>query len=802
MSAMWRWLLGVKDLPVDAEGLRPAWERPLPAWGWLVMVAVVIGFAVWSYRGLDAPPRRRMVLSGLRATLLLILGICVCGPMLELPREDIEPDAVVVLVDRSRSMAVRDGEIGPDGRATRESRLQSVLAEAADVWREPGESRRIVWIGFSDGTVDLASSSDESEVSDRPSVPTSSFIPSPPIELGVPEGWSTRLAPALEEAIRRTTGRPLAGVVILSDGRTEAPPDRELVRRLVSSAAPVHVIPLGAETPIGDASVARVEAPKRAFVRDAVPVVVRLDNRGRRGDVVLELVDESSGRVLDASTVTMDPEDDGTQDTVLTARPGDGLVEGATRWSVRITGDADLVPENDVASFPIELVDRPLRVLYIEGGPRWEYRYLKNLLVREPSIESSVMLLSADRDFAQEGNTPLARLPRDADEFAQFDLVILGDVPSGFLTEGRQEAIRELVERRGGGLVLIGGSRSMPGTWSESPLAALIPFSGGFDLERRSEAVMMRPTEDAERLGVLRLDESAEGGWPIDLSDPEYGWSRLQWVQRIDPERLKPTAEVLAEAVPADGSTDDGTIDGATPLVIGMRYGAGQVLYVATDEIWRWRYGRGETFHERFWIQMLRLLGREAIESDQPVRLTATPEQAVVGRPVLVTVDLLDGSTGVEPPETVLVEARTAEGDILVTAELARAAESSWTGTFVPERIGPLDITVAEPGLAALASGTIARIEVGRPDDELRLADADHGLLAILAEDTGGLVHLPDDPDEERPVLDRVHEAIPNRAIVTESPIRERIWTSPLFFMLILILAATEWSVRRLSRLD
>lgn len=791
MSGAWRWLLGLKDLPVDAEGLRPAWERPLPVWGWLLVIAAAIGVAAWSYRGLDAPPRRRAILSGLRTALLLVLAICVCGPMLELPREDIEPDSVVVLLDRSRSMGVRDGEAGPDGRETREAVLQRVLAEAGAAWRDPGSSRRVSWIGFGTGTVDLAqisaSSADDSDLDPATT---------PPIDTGDPDGWSTRLAPALEEALRRTTGRPLAGVVVISDGRTEAPPDRELVRRIAGAAAAVHVVPLGAAEPLGDASVARVEAPRRAFVRDAVPVVVRLDNRGRRGDVVVELVDETSGRVLDSSMVVMDPDGDDLLETVLTARPGDGVVEGSRRWSVRIAGDADLVPENDTTSFPIELVDRPLRVLYIEGGPRWEYRYLKNLLVREPSIESSVMLLSADRDFAQEGNTPLARLPRDADEFAQFDLVILGDVPAGFLTEARQEAIRELVERRGGGLVLLGGPRSMPSTWSESPLAALVPFSGGFDLERRGEAVMMRPTEEAARLGVLRLDDEAESGWPVDLADPDYGWSRLQWVQRIDPERLKPTAEVLAEAVSADDPSGE---VGATPIVIGMRYGAGQVLYVATDEIWRWRYGRGETFHERFWIQLLRLLGREAVEADVPVRLAATPERAVIGRPVLVTVDLLDGSLGVDPPETVLVEARDADGEIAVTAELARAAESSWTGTFVPERVGPLDLTVAEPGLAALAGAATVRIEVGRPDDELRLADADHALLVALAEDTGGVVHAI---DGEVPVLDRVHEAIPNRAIVTESPIRERIWASPLFFMLILLLAATEWSVRRLSRLD
>lgn len=783
MSGFWRWMLGVHDLPADTEGLRLAWERPIPGWGWVLLVLGIVAFAAWSYRGLDADARRRTGLAALRASLLFVLVVCVAGPMLELPREDVEPDWVAVLVDRSRSMSVRDGGPGVGGRASRETVLRSILEDAGEAWRDPGRTRRLLWIGFGDGATELATAEEGVERDE----------PTAPVEAGEADGWRTLLAPAIEEAMRRTTGRPLAGVVVVSDGRTEAPPDRELLRRLVAAAAPVQVVPLGAAEPLGDAAVARVEAPRRAFLKDAVPVVVRVDNRGRVGEATIELVDDADGRVLDTVTLPLESEGDGTIETVLTARPVDGAEAGPRRWSVRITGDTDLVPENDTTAIALELVDRPLRVLYIEGGPRWEYRYLKNLLVREPSIESSVMLLSADRDFAQEGNTPLARLPRDVEEFSRFDLVILGDLPAGFLTETRQEAIRELVERRGGGLVLLGGPRSMPSSWSDSALADLVPFTGGFDLERRDDAVTVQPSEQATRLGVLRLDDTIESGWPEDLADPEYGWSRLQWVQRIDPERLKLTAEVLAEAVGVEDAAD------RTPLVVGMRYGAGQVLYVATDEIWRWRYGRGETFHERFWIQLLRLLGREAVEADMPVRLAATPERAIVGRPVLVTVDLLDGSLVPDPPETVLIEARDADGEIVATAELSPAAEASWTGTLVPERLGPIELVIAEPGLAAIAAGTVVGIEVGRPDDELRLADADHALLATLAEETGGLVH-PIDGDG--PVLDRVHAAIPNRAIVTEAPIRERIWTSPLFFLLILVLAATEWSVRRLSRLD
>lgn len=120
--------------------------------------------------------------------------------------------------------------------------------------------------------------------------------------------------------------------------------------------------------------------------------------------MVVELVDLDSGRVLDARTLTPGEFEDGRLETTLVSSPTDA---GRARWSVRVRpfdADAprDLSPGNDERRVDVELVDRPLRILYIEGYPRWEYRYLKNMLVREPSIEASVMLLSADRDFAQE----------------------------------------------------------------------------------------------------------------------------------------------------------------------------------------------------------------------------------------------------------------------------------------------------------------------------------------------------------------------------------------------------------------
>lgn len=774
MNDLLRWWLGVRDLPQDLPQLRLVWEHPFPGWVWLLVIVLAIAISFWSYSRIDLSPRFRWIFASMRSLLIIVLAICVAGPMLELPQEEIEDDWVVVLLDRSRSLGTKDGGENLESGRSRESMLREIVDATDAVWTSPPESRRILWLGFGDGVRPIGLDEEGAPILEPPS------------------DWSTRLAAALEESLRQTAGRPLAGVVVLSDGRTVDPPDRELLRRFTSAAAPIQTIPLGSRVPIGDAALERIEYPRRAFARDSVPVVVTIDPGGRRGAVEAQLVDLDDGRIIDTVEIDLEEGDEPTE-LVLNARPDDQPKDGVRRWAVRLVGERDLVPENDATEFTIELVDRPLRVLYIEGSPRWEYRYLKNLLVREPSIESSVMLLSADRDFAQEGNTPLSRLPRDSEEFGQFDLIILGDLPANFLNESRQDAIREQVASRGSGLIFIGGPRSMPENWDGTPLGDLLPFTGSLELTRRTGPVNVVPTEGAARLGILRLDDRDDGGWPEDLSDPSFGWSRIQWAQEIEVDRLKPTAEILAEAVPVES---DGV--GATPILIGMRFGAGQVLYMATDEIWRWRYGRGEQLYERFWVQLLRLLGREAVASDAPIRMVVTPERAVVGRPLMVSVDLLDTSVGIDPPESLMVEIERMDSDVRETIEIGRSNTRSWTGSWIPNRLGVVSFRIVEPGLAALAADLAPRVEVIRPDDEIRMADADHGVLESLATTTGGTTYESRDPRS----LEKALSELPNRAIVTETPIRERIWTSPLVFLVVVLLVTLEWSGRRWQRLD
>jgi hypothetical protein len=484
---------------------------------------------------------------------------------------------------------------------------------------------------------------------------------------------------------------------------------------------------------------------------------------------------------------------DKVEHVTLIAQP---QLAGEATWQIVVETDPpDLITDNNTKTFLIELIDRPLRVLFVEGYPRWEYRYLKNLLIREKSIESSVMLISADRDFAQEGNQPITRLPRSPEEFAPFDVLVLGDVPGSFFSPEQLDMMRDHVAERGAGLLWIGGERYTPRTYSGTALADLLPLRGSLTVPVIGTPVNLVPTELAERLGLLQLAADEQAPWPTELADPTSGWSSLYWAQRIEPGRLKPTAEVLAET--------SRQFRGANlPLVIQMRYGAGQIIYVATDEIWRWRYGRGELMPERFWVQIIRRLGRESLAgSEEAATLDVMPRRLTTSQVMQIELELLDAQLFDETRVSVSAVVETADGRPVAEIELRRQDDPSSTdrkstvgfaASYRPGVTGQLRVRVDDPTLNGLR--LTVPVEVFAPEDELRRPETDHGLLEALAAQTGGEV-LP--PDE----LGELAELLPNRSVRTINPLTERIWDTPLVFGLVLLLLTFEWVGRKVVRL-
>jgi len=770
-----------------------SFERPLAPWGWAGVALAAILLAVWSYRRLIGPAWGRLTLAGLRSLLLIALVVLIAGPRLVQRDERIEKDWVLALVDRSASMTIPDAPAETPGapgvspafntRESREAQLRAAIKQSWPAWSEIASNRVLVWLGFDAGAYEL----EQRDVD--PTNPDAVTL-----DLGEPVGRRTNLAAALDQALRRAAARPVSAVVIFSDGRSIAEPGRSAIRQLQAERIPVYVVPLGSSGAVGDLAIASAQGPGVAFVDDVAPVHVNLERLGG-GDItgVVRMTDSATGLVLDERRIATDQP---TESVTLTHTPTETEASDAT-WIVEFIPDTpDLVASNNRAEVPVRLVNRPLRALFIDGRPRWEARYLKNLLLREQSITSSNLLLATDRKYTQESDVEIAQLPGSVEEWAEYDCIIIGDVNPAVFTQKQLEDLREHIAIRGAGLLWIAGESATPSRWWDTPLADLLPFTrAGGEVGVFSDPVLMSPTPLAQSLGVLRLSLDNDDAWPAQLTNPDAGWSALRWAQRLGPESLKPAAETLAWLQSTSNPAD------TAPGVLLMRFGAGRIAYIATDEIWRWRYGRGEALPERFWIQIIRLLGREGLaRAGQSAILTATPDDAQIEQPIRIQIELVDQAlVDIDLGAVVVTLTRDpepGEASASTPVELTLRAESADARTFAtiwtPNEPGTWTIKPTESSLVAL--GLEESVRVVLPDDETRHPETDHELLASISEQTGGRVLPPGD-------LVDLPQLLPNRRTRIVHEIAEPLWDTPLALILVIGLLTLEWVGRRMIRL-
>jgi len=786
----WSGLFGLRGFDFGDPGVRFELALPIPPWMWAIIVVAAFVVSFWSYWHLSGPRLPRYLLATLRGLTVVVVMVLLSGPRLVKQEDRTEPDVVAMLVDRSASLGVADVTTSDGKVMSRETQLRDGLQGSVAALRQMSQDRRVLWLGFGDAVTDLPLSREGAS----------------PVGLGDPAAMRSDIGPAIEAALKRMAARPAAGIVLFSDGRASAPIDPALVRKLQAEKIAVFTVPLGSEKELDDLAIARVQAPTLAFAGDLVPVTVDVSRRGGVVDgarIKAELVNDQ-GTVLDTQTVTLDPGASG--EVILTARPERAAREN---WTIRLSSDLpELSTTNNTQNVSIEVSDQPIRVLYVDGTPRWEYRYLKNLLLREASIRSSVLILAPDRRFIQEGSDPLMALPQNQEDWNKYDVVIMGDVRPELLSAAQQDQLRDLISRRGSGMLWIAGPNSTPQRWRSTPLTDVLPFtSGGADSESQAlplrvwlEPVTLRREAAAQRLGVLALDDPPSTAWPDSVANPASGWSQLKWMQRIDRGSLKPTAEVLASAWPISGTGD------SSPALITMRYGAGRSMYFASDETWRWRYGRGETLQERFWLPLIRLLARDSLgRLGKPALLEASPSQVATGQPARVTLRILDQALADRAPRAIPIRIRNSsltgaareQSDISLDATREKTqfgAVATWSVLWPTSVPGTHVIVPRSPLLDGLDLS--ATVEVVADADELRRPQADHALLAGLAKDTGGAVVNVNE-------LALLPTTLPNRSVRLLGPAEiQTLWDTPFSLTALLVLLTLEWAGRRLVKLS
>ncbi|MAY74887.1 MAG: hypothetical protein CMJ31_09285 [Phycisphaerae bacterium] len=800
---------GLGEIGFGAEDVEFTFARGMPPWGWALVVAAACAIALATYAHLAAKRSARLSLAPLRALALVVIAILAAGPQLQRQPLETVRDTTLVLVDRSASLTIADDNEQQPPRA-RDEAIRSLITANEPTWQAVSAAKDLRWFGFDANAFALDA--------------TESAAPT----LEEPTGRATRLGAAIRQALDASAGRPTSALVVMSDGRSADTVTRDLIRRLTASRTPVFVAPVGSPEPLADIAIARVEHPASVFPGDLTPIRVSLEASGPEGERVaggtLRLVDDATGDVIAEQPVT--PSEIESDEPIVLL--GKAESPGRQPWRVVFepAGD-DLITSNNAAAAPLVAVDRPLRVLYLDGYPRWEHRYLKNLLMRESSIIALTALIATDRSYTQEGNETLGALPNTPEDWAPFDIVILGDIRAEALGRSQLESLREHIVSRGAGLLLIGGPAAMPAAWHATPMGPLLPMratatAGGAGVEPWRSPVTLRPTADAERLGVISVvadrapganprsvpSPASASALPADILDPSLGWTRLQWAQRIDPSAVKPAVSVLAEAVAAGGDGNE-----SAPVILSMRTGAGRVAYVGADELWRWRYGRGEELYERFWLPLVRSLGRESLaRGESGVSLTVNPSVAELAQPVSVALDLFDpalidaigatttvrvgrpASNDDSTPDAKLDRLSTDAATVTLTRDpTAGATRVRYTGLWTPSATGDYEATAADPALSSITQP--ARAVVISPNDELRRPQTDHAALRALAEATGGAVLTPE-------TLAQLPDLLPNRSRLEPGP-REvvTLWDRWQPLAVLIALLVVEWVGRRLIKL-
>lgn len=789
MNGFFHWLIGFDPRRMEPGG-KWGFRLLTPPEPWVLAIGLVLAIAVVAlcYSREAAHRWTRVLLAFCRLSALLVVMGLFSQPALVYTRNQVYPTAVAVAVDRSASMALL--ERTTPGEITHQTRWQiaiDALTGPTNLLAQLAAQRELGLWDFADAA------------RLRATVRTPADDPAARHEVASaqPNGPRTDIADALNAIFDASRGGRLAAIVLVSDGRQTAPTSIEpAIAAAVERHIPIHTIAVGSSRGRRDVAVARAWTDGDAFVGDFTTLSARVVAEGYPGPtpVTLELRDVATGALLALRRVEIDPRRP-PADVELRFRPTQ-----AGKLRLRLTAlpradedDAD----NNSADASIQVHDEKIRVLYVESEPRFEYRFLKNTLLREPTLESSILLLSAARDFPQDGTHPIRRFPVSPQELAEYQVVILGDIdPRGdWVSPAQLRMLADFVSSRGGGIAFIAGEHNTLARLRGTPLEKLVPVRIAADSKPQpaapiTESFTPRLTAAGRRHPLFRLEFDSNNA--TNTSDGAADLlSRLPgWYWFASTPGPVPGAETLVEH-PTQVSSD-----GPLPLVTLGRCGAGRTFYQGTDDTWRWRQHQGESYYDAYWVKIIRLLGREArIGPQHRWRLETDQRQNRIGEPIHLVLTAEDAATAGTSQE-LTARLSVADGDLVETIKLQRTDPSARTfdASFWPSTPGRYQAT-ADVSVETPSHPTVTVVfDVDADAEERAQPAADHDFLQMISTRSGGKCVEPADAA-------LLANLIPDRSVLVPDDIVQPLWDTKFALLLFVLPITLEWIVRKLRGL-
>ena len=720
----------------------------------LLTLGIVFGRRVARFTVL-----RRASVYVLQIAAIAVLLTIIAEPVLEVTRLASGANTVAVLVDTSESMAL------PARAAHDETRLAVAKRLVGDEIEAASGGSRVVLFHFDDAVRQADTVANLQADGDR-----------------------SRLLESLADLATHYDQGALAAVIVVTDGAHNG--SRIGWEALAETGIPVHSIGIGPADIPGDVEMAELVLPSRAspHTQVAAHLVIRHSSRTAGEEIRLRVLDGES--VLAAESITLDPSSPTIAADIVFPSGGSGLKDVTV--ALEAPSD-DPLPGNNVQSVLLDVDRNRYRVLYLEGEPRWEFKFIRRATAEDDDIELVTWLRTTPRKTYRQGTSDPDELadgfPSSLEALYRYDMVIIGSLPATSLNDEQHDWLARFVAERGGGLLAIAGRHALDnGGWDVKPLAQALPVMvarpDGGSYGRRNYRV--HPTDEGLRSVLTDI-----GG----AGTREEAWATLPML--ADYQHLgtpKPGATVILEAsggVEQRGA--DVVVRGspAKPLLVTQPYGFGRTAVLATASTWRWRMRTPpeDTRHSLFWRHLIRHFAGAAL----PRRSLSL---AADGDALGVRVALKNPRFEPLTDTAVSVQVTSPDGESFDVALPRIPGESAFGETIPTTKPGIYRVEMAGlAGPAPLTEGSrtdalAALARVGETNLEQFGATLNEPLLRRVAEVTGGRYWRPDDLSGLADALAFSSAGIHERQLLP-------LWNAPFLFLLLVLLKCTEWSLRR-----
>jgi uncharacterized membrane protein len=733
------------------------WGISRSAWLALVVVAFGVAFALFTYSRVrrQARGRDRGILIALRLAAFAVVLFCLARPALILKAAVPQQNFLGVLVDDSRSMQISD----QDGKPRGEYIKKNFSAETSPMWADLSKRFAVRQFKFATNAERVANSA--------------------ALTL---DGTSSRLGDALDRARDELSGLPLSGLLVISDGADTADTTFEdSLSQLKAQGIPVFTIGVGQENLGHDIQVSRVDTPRRVLKGTALVVDVVVMQTGYAGQKV-PLNVESDGRIIAQETITLPRDGESSTFHMHFTAPDAGL----KTFIFRIPDQpAEVVKQNNLRASRLEVYDRKEKVLYYEGEPRFEAKFIRQALEGDENVQVVLLQRTNEKKYLRLGvddeNELFGGFPTTRAELFAYRSIILGSVPASAFTADQLKMIAEFVNVRGGGLLMLGGRKAFSeGGWAGTPVGEVLPVVLTPGLEQAAEyfsQISIEPTREGLEHPATQINEA-------EKPSPER-WAKLPELSTVN--RI---SKVKAGATTLLNGVDEGRTE--RPVLSYQRYGRGKAIAFAVQDAWLWRMHASmaveDTTHRTFWRRLLRWL-----VDDVPDRVEVSASQDTVepGQPVTIVVEARDKEYAPVNDASAVAHVTLPSGKVEdVPLDWTVAKPGEYKGVFTPSENGEFKVRAGVArGAEDLGSASLSFV-AGPSVSEYFDAGMRAPLLRRLAEETGGRFYAANDTAALAEAISYSGRGV---TVVDERDL----WDMPVNFLLFLGIIGAEWAFRR-----